>query len=93
MKLKNSFKIQKLFCIITWLLLICPLWIITTILSIIPTCLLWVLNSIENFRWKVGNKLLRISDEANDGTIQNKDVIRTWTASSLYKEMKNRKML
>ncbi len=87
MKLKNLAKIQ--FVIKRILLLIAlPFILISLILECINYPFIQVYKYLQSLAIKTGNKLLRMSDEVKDGTIQNDYCIRNYTAILAMKELK-----
>lgn len=62
--------------------------ILGVILGYACDALEWLVDKLD-FRLKVGNKLLKMSDEVKNGTIKNKDFIEDGCAKTLYKILKS----
>lgn len=62
--------------------------ILGVILGYACDALEWLVDKLD-FRLKVGNKLLKMSDEVKNGTIKNKDFIEGGCAKTLYKILSN----
>ena len=50
---------------------------------------MWVIDTLDNIRWKMGHWLLVKSEEANNGTIKNESMLKSLTAYSMYKLLKS----
>lgn len=61
-----------------------PFSIVGIIIDSLAKPFRWVLEELDYLRFRIGNKLLRMSDEVKDGTIKNEDLIRRITASEAY---------
>ena len=87
MKLKNLAKIQF---VIRWILLLIalPFILISLILECINYPIVQIYKYLQSLAIKIGNKLLRMSDEVKDGTIKNDYCIRNYTAIFAMKELK-----
>lgn len=92
MKLKALSKIEKAVNIII-VILILPFCICGAIIDMLLKLFKWVIDELSYLRFKIGNKLLCISDEANDGTIQNQSAFRCYTAFQAYKILKREKKM
>ena len=83
MKLKTAARLEMAFRVMTFILLF-PFWIVHSILKWAFTVLIWpfekLLEEDINLCWKVGNRLLKKSDEVKNGQICNQTIIRTETA-------------
>lgn len=83
MKLKTAARLEMAFRVMTFILLF-PFWIVRCILKWVFTVLIWpfekLLEEDINLCWKVGNVLLKKSDEVKNGQICNQTIIRTETA-------------
>lgn len=87
MKLKTANKIQKALWLTIWLLML-PFSIVGIVIDRLAKLFKWVLEELDLLRFRIGNKLLRMSDEVKDGTIKNEYVIRNFTASGAYIRLK-----
>lgn len=89
MKLKNLAKIEF---VIKWILIFIalPFILIYLILNCINYPFTQIIEYLTDVNLKTGNKLLRMSDEVKDGTIQNDYCIRNYTAIFAMKELKRR---
>lgn len=87
MRLKNLAKIQFVISRILFLIAL-PFMLISLILKCIDYPLVQVYEYLTNLSLKIGNKLLRMSDEVKDGTIKNDYCIRNYTAIFAMKELK-----
>lgn len=87
MKLKNLVKIEWVIRIILFLIAL-PFILIGLILECISYPFDKVNDYLLELNEKIGNKLLRMSDEVKDGTIKNDYCIRTYTAIFAMKELK-----
>lgn len=83
MKLKTASKIQKALWWTIWFLML-PLSIVGILIDSLTKPFKWVLEELDFLRFRIGNKLLRMSDEVKDGTIQNEYFIRRRTATEAY---------
>ena len=85
MKLKTLSKINCVTAFFVWIIML-PFGICGKIIEIvIAKPLMWVIDGLDHIRWKIGHWLLMKSDEANDGTIRNKSLLKSGTAYSMYK--------
>lgn len=89
MKLKNLAKIQFVIRGILWLIAL-PFILISLILECINYPIVQIYKNLQSLAIKIGNKLLRMSDEVKDGTIKNDYCIRNYTAIFAMKELKKR---
>ena len=87
MKLKTASKIQKALWLTIWLLML-PFSIVGIFIDSLTKPFKWVVEELDFLRFRIGNKLLRISDEVKDGTIKNEHVIHNFTASEAYIRLK-----
>ena len=87
MKLKEASKIEVLFCFSIRILevIILPVFIIPILMT-----KLWelIIDWLDGVMWSFGHKMLRISDEAKDGTIQNKQALKNGRAHSTWIRLK-----
>lgn len=83
MNLKTASKIQKALWLTIWLLML-PFSIVGIIIDSLTKPFKWVVEELDFLRFRIGNKLLRMTDEVKDGTIKNEDLIRRITASEAY---------
>ena len=79
MKLKTLSKIEMVFDILNVMVILLPI--------IFVIIFRWLVDKLD-FRFEVGNKLLKMSDEVKNGTIKNKDFIEEGCAKTLYKMLK-----
>lgn len=87
MKLKNLAKIQFVISCILFLIAL-PFILIGLILKCINYPFVQVSEYLTELPLKIGNKLLRMSNEVKDGTIKNDYCIRNYTAIFAMKELK-----
>lgn len=92
MKLKTLSKIEKAVNTIIVILML-PFCICGAIIDMILKPFRWLIDELSYLRFKIGNKLLCISDEAKDGTIQNQSVFQSYTALETYKILKLEKKM
>ena len=83
MKLKTAAKLEMAFRVMTFILLF-SFWTVRCILKWVFTVLIWPFEKLLELDidlcWKVGNILLKKSDEVKSGQICNQTIIRTETA-------------
>ena len=85
MKLKTASRINVVLAFVIWLVML-PFGICGKVIEfVIVKPLMWVIDELDDIRWKIGHWLLTKSDEANDGTIRNKSLLKSGTAYSMYK--------
>lgn len=87
MKLKTASNIQNAIWLTLWLFML-PFSIVGYLIDCTTQPFKWVLEVIDSLRFRIGNKLLRMSDEVKDGTIQNEQLFRKITATEAYKRLK-----
>lgn len=87
MKLKTASKIQKALWLTIWFLML-PFSIVGILIDSLTKPFKWVLEELDFLRFRIGNRLLRMSDEVKDGTIQNEYFIRNLTATEAYIRLK-----
>ena len=92
MNLKTASKIQKALWLTIWLLML-PFSIVGIIIDSLTKPFKWVVEELDFLRFRIGNKLLRMTDEVKDGTIKNEDLIRRITASEAYILLKTEGLL
>ena len=87
MKLKTASKIHKaLWLTIGFLMLLFS--IVGILIYSLVKPFKWVLEELDFLRFCIGNRLLRMSDEVKDGTIQNEYFLRNLTATEAYISLK-----
>ena len=86
MKLKTATKIQKAADITLWVAML-PFGICSIAIAILTIPFEWVVGWFHDVRFRIGNRLLKISDEAKDGTIKNDYCLRNFTAKDAYKKL------
>ena len=83
MKLKTAARLEMAFRVMTFILLF-PFWAVRCILKWIFTVLIWPFEKLLeldiNLCWKVGNLLLKKSDEVKNRQICNQTTIRSENA-------------
>lgn len=88
MKLKTAARLETAFRVMTFILFF-PFWAVRCILKWVFTVLIWpfekLLEEDINLCWKVGNILLKKSDEVKNGQICNQTIIRSETARRVIK--------
>lgn len=62
MRLKTANKIQKVLWLTIWLLML-PFSIVGILIDSLTKPFKWVLHELDFLRFRIGNKLLRMSDE------------------------------
>ena len=87
MKLKSLSKIE-FGCNIIIAVILLPFVLVEIICDCVSFPFKWVKNKLVMFRFKIGNYLLKKSDEVRNGTIKNSMCLRTYTASFALKELK-----
>ena len=89
MKLKTASKIQKALWLTIWFLML-PFSIVGIFINSLVKPFKWVLEELNFLRFRIGNRLLRVSDEVKDGTIKNEYFVRNFTATDacIYLKMK-----
>ena len=87
MRLKTASNIQKVLCLTIWFLML-PFSIIGILIDNLKKPFIWVLDVFDSLRFRIGNKLFRMSDEVKDGTIKNEYFIRNFTATEAYAWLK-----
>lgn len=90
MKLKTATRIQNVAWLVIWLVML-PFGICGLVLTTLAKPFEWVVDQLDGIRFRIGNRLLRMSEEANDGTIQNEYCLRNYTASLAYEQLKKEK--
>ena len=65
-----------------------PVKILVTIVIMLSKPTFWLWDRCEHSRWKLGNWLLRQSDDAKRGNIKNKAVLRNWTCVQYYRHFR-----
>lgn len=89
MTLKTASKINVMLAFVVWLIML-PFSICGKFIEyIIAKPLMWVIDTLDNIRWKMGHWLLVKSEEANNGTIKNESMLKSLTAYSMYKLLKS----
>lgn len=83
MRLNTANKIQKVLWLTIWFLML-PFSIVGILIDSLTKPFKWVVEELDFLRFRIGNKLLRMSDEVKNGTIKNEDLIRRITASEAY---------
>lgn len=87
MKLKTAARLEIAFRIMTFILCF-PFWAVRCILKWVFTALIWPFEKLLELDiklcWKVGNILLRKSDEVKNGQIRNQTIINSETAWREY---------
>jgi len=89
MKLKTASKIQKALWLTIWFLML-PFSIVGILIDSLTKPFKWVLEELDFLRFRIGNRLLRMSDEVKDGTIKNEYFIRNSTAIEAYISLKKK---
>lgn len=89
MELKNLAKIQFVIQGILFLIAL-PFILVSLILECISYPFAKVNDYLVELDIKIGNKLLKMSDEVKDGTIKNDYCIRNYTAIFAMKELKRK---
>jgi hypothetical protein len=90
MTLKTATKIQKAADITLWVVML-PFGICGIAIEKLTKPFEWVVGWFDNARFRIGNRLLNISDEAKDGTIKNDYCLRNFTALDAYKKLEEEK--
>ena len=79
MKLKKLAKIERFIDIMTGVLIL-PFGLLALIgKTLIWSPIEWLYDKKVSLMWKLGNYMLKQSDEVKNGTFKNKDMIKTFT--------------
>lgn len=79
MELKKLAKIERLIDIMTGVLIL-PFGLLSMVVkTLIVSPIEWIYDKKMSFMWKLGNGMLKMSDEVKNGTFKNKDMIKTFT--------------
>ena len=79
MKLKKLAKIERVIDLTTGFLLL-PFGLLALIVNtLIANPIEWLYDKKESLMWKLGNTMLKHSDEVKNGLFKNKDMIKTFT--------------
>ena len=87
MKLNTARKIEKTFAWILCILLL-PVEILFLLILLVKYPLEWIHDCKGRIIFKVGNKLMHMSDAVKDGTIKNPYCLRNYTARMAWKHLK-----
>lgn len=87
MKLKSLSKIE-FGCNIIFAVILLPFVMVEIICYYVSLPFKWVKDELVVFRFKIGNYLLKKSDEVRNGTIKNSMCLRKYTASFALKALK-----
>lgn len=85
MTLKTAARIQWIAAFLLWQLTL-PFVIIDVVLECCRKPFEWIIIGREKIKFLIGNRLMLLSDEAKNGTIQNKDILRSGTAIFAYEK-------
>ena len=86
MTLKTAARIQWVAAFLLWLITL-PFVIIDVVLECCRKPFEWIIIGREKIKFLIGNRLMLLSDEAKNGTIQNKDILRSGTAIFAYEKL------
>lgn len=86
-KIKTCVRLQRLSYVIIWFVAL-PFLICGIFLGCLTKPFAWVGEELDALRWKIGNKLLRSCDKVKDGTIKNREFIKTQTVWVAYEKLK-----
>lgn len=89
MTLNTARRIEFAFQVVTGIIAL-PFIIIVEILKQIERPFNWVIDKREWLAFKVGNKLMRMSDAVKDGTIRNKYCLKFWTAQQALEQLEEK---
>lgn len=83
MNLKRLSNLQIILYTIIDIILI-PLYLAYFLINVLYKIFRYPIDKVIAFKWLIGNKLLKISDEVKNGVIRNKSYIESCTASNVY---------
>lgn len=90
MTLNTARKIEAAFAWILYILLL-PFGILALLLLMVKKPLEWILEGRDRLAFKVGHKLMHMSDAVKNGTIKNPYCLRRYTARKAWKHLKEAK--
>ena len=81
---------RKTEAIIVWILyiLLLPIALLAALIGLAKNLLDWILECRDWIAFKVGHKLMRMSDAVKNGTIKNPDCLKNYTARMAWKVLK-----
>lgn len=88
MTLNTARKIETAFVWVLYILLL-PIVILALLLLLIKKPLEWVFEGRDWLAFKVGHKLMHMSDAVKDGTIKNDYCLRQYTARKAWEHLKD----
>lgn len=86
MTLNTATKLQKAADLTLWMVML-PFGICGMSVEKLAKPFEWVVGGIDTLRFRIGNRLLRMSREAADGTIQNDYFLQNFTALDAKKKL------
>lgn len=87
MTLNTARKIEAAFVWVLYILLL-PCGILALLLLLIKKPLDWIRESRDFLAFKVGRKLMHMSDAVKDGTVKNPYCLRNYTARMAWEHLK-----
>ena len=88
MTLNTARKIEAAFAWVLYIMLL-PCGILALLLLLVKRPLDWILEGRDLLAFKVGHKLMHMSDAVKDGTIKNDYCLRCYTARKAWKHLKD----
>ena len=81
---------RKTEAIIVWILyiLLLPIALLAALIGLAKNLLDWILECRDWIAFKVGHKLMHMSDTVKNGTIKNPDCLKNYTARMAWKVLK-----
>ena len=84
MELKKLAKIERLIDIMTGVLIL-PFGLLSMVVkTLIVFPIEWIYDEKMSFMWKLGNDMLKMSDEVKNGKFKNKDMINSYNCQRAY---------
>lgn len=90
MTLNTATKLQKVADLTLWVVML-PFGICGIVIEKLTIPFEWIVSGIDTLRFRIGNRLLRMSREATDGTIKNDYCLRNFTAMDAKKKLEEEK--
>lgn len=87
MTLNTARKIETAFVWVLYILLL-PCGILELLLLLVKRTLEWIRDERDGLAFKVGHKLMHMSDAVKNGTIKNPYCLRRYTARKAWKHLK-----
>ena len=88
MTLNTARKIEAVFVWVLYALLV-PVGVLALLLLLVKMPLDWILDGRDRLAFKVGHRLMHMSDAVKDGTIKDGYTLRRYTARKAWKHLKD----